>query len=202
MNTNKGKSLTKTQKWVLYGLFTAIIVLMTFTPLGYFKTAGVEITFMMIPVAVGAMIIGPGAGAFLGGVFGITSFIQAVSGMSAFGAALWAINPLYTFIICIPARILAGWIAGLVFKAIYPMKRGKNISFAAGALSASVLNTVFFVGFLIILFGRTDYIQSIGTTVPALIAAIVGLNGVIEACVGFVVGTGIAKAVHKAIIKE
>lgn len=68
-------------------ILIAIILVMAFTPLGYLKTAGLEITFIQVPVIVGAILMGPTAGAILGGVFGLTSFIQCF-GLSAFGAAL------------------------------------------------------------------------------------------------------------------
>ena len=74
----------KTRKLTQMALLTAIILLMAFTPLGYLRTGVVEITFIMIPVVVGAILMGPGAGAILGGVFGLTSFIQCF-GMSALG---------------------------------------------------------------------------------------------------------------------
>lgn len=40
-------------------LMSAIIFLMAFTPLGYFRTPGLSITFLTVPVAVGAIILGP-----------------------------------------------------------------------------------------------------------------------------------------------
>ena len=46
-------------------------------------------------VVIGAIILGPTAGAILGGVFGITSFIQCF-GISAFGTLLFGINPVLT----------------------------------------------------------------------------------------------------------
>lgn len=55
----------------------AIILIMAFTPLGYIKTAGIEITLIVVPVAVGAVTLGPAAGAILGGVFGLASFCAA-----------------------------------------------------------------------------------------------------------------------------
>lgn len=58
-------------------LLTALVLIMAYTPLGYLKTPwGVEITFIVIPVAVGSIILGPMAGGFLGLVFGLTSFFQ------------------------------------------------------------------------------------------------------------------------------
>lgn len=95
-------------------LLVAIILLMAFTPIGYIKTAGLEITLIVVPVAVGAVTLGPTAGAILGGVFGITSFIQCF-GMSQFGALLLGINPFLTFLVCVPTRILMGWLTGLIY---------------------------------------------------------------------------------------
>ena len=40
------------------GLLTGILLVMAFTPLGYFHTLGVDISLMMIPVAIGAMLMG------------------------------------------------------------------------------------------------------------------------------------------------
>ena len=71
---NKNKFSTK--YLVEMALLVAIILLMAFTPIGYIKTAGLEITLIVVPVAVGAVTLGPTAGAILGGVFGITSFIN------------------------------------------------------------------------------------------------------------------------------
>ena len=46
-------------------LLTAIVILMAFTPLGYLRIGITQITFIVVPVAVGAVLLGPKAGAFL-----------------------------------------------------------------------------------------------------------------------------------------
>ena len=91
------KKKFETKRMVEMALLIAIILLMAFTPIGYIKTMGLEITLIVIPVAVGAVTLGPAAGAILGGVFGLTSFIQCF-GMSAFGSMLLGINPFTTFL--------------------------------------------------------------------------------------------------------
>ena len=63
---------------------------------------------MLVPVIVGAIVMGPAAGALLGGVFGLISFWECF-GKSAFGVVLMGINPFLTFLVCVPTRILAGW---------------------------------------------------------------------------------------------
>ena len=67
---------SRTVKLVEMALLVAIILILAFTPLGYIKTLGLEITLIVVPVTIGAIILGPLGGAVLGAVFGITSFIQ------------------------------------------------------------------------------------------------------------------------------
>lgn len=42
------------------GLLTGVLLLMSVTPLGYFHTFGLDISLMMVPVAIGAMLMGRG----------------------------------------------------------------------------------------------------------------------------------------------
>ena len=98
------RATEKTRKLVQMAILIAVMLILAFTPLGYLKVGAIEITFMTIPVVVGAIILGPAAGAVLGGVFGLTSFIQCF-GMSAFGAALLNISPILTFLVCMKLDI-------------------------------------------------------------------------------------------------
>ncbi|MBE6884200.1 MAG: ECF transporter S component [Ruminococcaceae bacterium] len=196
--SNSKTPLFTTRNLVQLALLTAIIIVMSFTPIGYLKTPIVEITFIPIPVVIGAIVIGPSAGAFLGAVFGLTSFIQCF-GMSQFGAMLLSINPIFTFIMCFVARLLMGWLCGLIFKAFYRFDKSssKLVSYGAASLSGALLNTLFFVALLLLLFGNTDFVQSFGDTVFGIIATIVGVNGLVEALVCMIVGAAVSKAIDK-----
>lgn len=186
---------------VQMALLVAIIILMAFTPIGYIKTLGVEITLIVVPVAVGAVLLGPSGGAILGGVFGITSFIQCF-GMSGFGATLLSINPVATFLVCVPTRILAGWIAGLVFAALRKGGTvGKRLSYVAANLACPVCNTLFFMSVLCICFFHTDYIQGLagGKNVFLFVLAFVGINGAIEAASCFLIGSVLSATLSRVL---
>lgn len=192
---------TKTIKMAQMAILIAIVLIMAFTPLGYLKTAGLEISLITIPVAIAAMVMGPTAGAVIGAVFGLTSFYQCF-GMSAFGAMLLNINPFLTFLVCVPTRILEGYLAGLFFPWMLKADKTKTISFFLGGLITAVLNTVFFVGLLMICFWNTEYIQSLnaaGTNVLLFSVAFVGINGVVEWIATTVAGGVIAKATAKIV---
>jgi uncharacterized membrane protein len=193
MKANNRKVIKMTE----LALLTAIIVLMAFTPIGYIKTLGIEITLIVIPVTVGAIVLGSTGGVVLGAVFGITSFIQCF-GYSHFGAALLGISPGLTFILCMVPRILMGWITGFIFDALKKIDKTKGISYAAASLAGPILNTILFMGVLVWFFYDTDYIQAFVTqlgakNVFAFIIGFVGINGLVEAGVCLVLGTAISK---------
>lgn len=182
----------KTRDIALYGILMAIIVLMNFTPLGYLKIGTVEITFLMIPVAVGAIMLGPVGGAVLGGVFGLTSFFQCF-GMSPFGVALFSINPIAMAFTCIVTRILMGFLSGLIFKGLKKVVKKGIAPFLVSTVSAAVLNTLFFVSSVLIFFGNSDYIKSFGNGLVEIIGVFITVNAVIEIIVCTIVGSAISK---------
>lgn len=189
---------TKTIKMAQMAILIAVVLIMAFTPLGYLKTVGLEISLITIPVAIGAMVIGPLAGAVLGAVFGLTSFYQCF-GMSQFGVMLLSINPLYTFLVCVPTRILMGYLAGVLFKGFIKADKKNVVCYFLGGLVTAMLNTIFFMGVLVLGFWGTDYIQGLagGNGVMLFIILFVGINGVVEWIATTVAGGIVSKAVAK-----
>lgn len=197
------KSKFATKYLVEMALLVAIILIMAFTPIGYIRTAGLEITLIVVPVAVGAVTLGPKAGAVLGGVFGITSFIQCF-GMSPFGTVLLGINPLLTFLVCVPTRVLVGWLTGIIYQGLRKTKIPSGIAVTVANLCCPLLNTALFMGTMVLCFYGTDYIQSFVSAMGVsnaflFIIAFVGMNGLIEAILCFAVAAAIAGALKKAL---
>ncbi|MBR5544602.1 MAG: ECF transporter S component [Clostridia bacterium] len=190
------KALVLTQNAIL----TALIVLMAFTPIGYLQLGVVKMTFIMVPVAVGAITLGEKSGAFLGLVFGITSFMQCF-GLDAFGTTLLGINPVYTFIMCLVPRVLMGYLCGVIYKLIARKKKKFALVFAS--FLAPVLNTTFFMSLLLLFFGESDYIMGIrnGAELLPFLVAFVGLNGVMEIVTTTIIAPPVASAVKKATKK-
>jgi len=187
------------------GILIGLIVLMAFTPIGYLRTGAVSISFLMIPVALGAIAKGPWAGALLGTVFGITSFVQCF-GMDAFGTYLANKNIVFTFIMCVICRALAGFLAGLVFKGISGLTKNPVVRSSLTGLSAALFNTILFVGALILLFGKVTVSEATGLDaslgIIALFAAIVGVNAIFEAIAAFILTGAIGTALFKAKLIE
>ena len=189
---------------VQLAVLIAIMLILAFTPLGYLRIGPLAISLMTIPVVIGAMILSPTGGAVLGLVFGLTSFYQCFAG-DPFGATLVAINPFFTFLVCIPTRTLMGWLSGVIFKALWKIDKTKVVSFFVTGLLGAFMNTLFFMSTLMICFGHTDYLQSMnvnGLNLVGFAVAFCGINGALEMPMSCIVGGGVAKAVSVALKKN
>lgn len=188
-----------TLRLVLPAMLSAILLVMSFTPLGYLNIGPLAISLNMIPVAVGAVTLGPGGGAFLGAVFGITSCLQCIGigGTSAMGVILFEISPLLTIIQRLGTRVLAGWLTGIVYRCLSRMR----FRFAASAAGfcAALFNTVFFMTALVLLFGNTEYLQNLiaGRNILVFVVSFVGVNALVELFSTTVVTGAVCKALKK-----
>ncbi|MCR5293772.1 MAG: ECF transporter S component [Lachnospiraceae bacterium] len=172
--------------------------------LGSVPVGPLYMSFLTLPIAVGAIMIGPEAGAILGGVFGLVSFKDALTGGSLMTSTLLAVNPFLTFVLCVLTRVLMGYLTGIIFRAARNVDRTHTWSFFVGAVAAPLLNTAFFMGFLVLAFYKTDYVQNLvvkyGATNPFMfIALMVGIQALVEAGVCGVLGGAIVKALHSVL---
>ena len=189
------KTGLNTLKLTQTAILSAVIIMMAFVPfLGYIHLGPLSATTLVIPVAIGAAVIGPGAGAFLGLIFGATSYVQCF-GLDPFGTTLNEINPFFTLVMCFVPRILMGLLTGLIYKAV------SKASPLAGAITCSIaapaLNTVFFVGALMLFFGSSEYIRSFGNSFIAIVAVLVTWNAVFELATTGVLGSLISPLIVK-----
>ena len=188
----------KTLRLVELALLVAIEILLSFTPLGYLRVGVIEITFMTIPVAVAAIMVGPIESMIVGAVFGITSFIQCF-GMSPFGVAMMAVSPIGALTVCLLPRILMGLFAGLIFRALSKKNPRSFPAALVTSFSAAALNTILFVSLFFLLFHNASFaigeatIDFSGMNIFDLLVFLAGINGLVEAGVCTVVGTAIGK---------
>ena len=64
-------------RWMVsVALMAAIVIVLANTPLGMIQLPIIKATTVHIPVILGAILLGPGAGAILGAVFGICSLVS------------------------------------------------------------------------------------------------------------------------------
>ncbi len=197
MKKNDIRTLTR------LALLVAIELVMKAVGLGSVPVGPLYMSFLTLPIAVGAITMGPAAGAILGGVFGATSFIQALEGKSAMGSALFQVSPFGTFVVCFVARVLVGLCAGLIFKALCKaLPKKEKLCCFLGGLAAPVLNTAFFMGFLVLIFYNCEYVQNLAGTLGAtnafmFIVLLVGVQAIFEWVICCLVAGAVSLPVRK-----
>ena len=195
MKTNR----VDTRRMVLLAMLSGILLVMSFTPLGYLNIGPLAISLNMIPVAIGAVALGPGGGAFLGAVFGITSCLQCVGigGTSAMGVILFEISPVLTIIQRLVPRVLAGCLTGVVYGGLHKLHQ-RYAAYAAG-FCAALFNTVLFMAALVLLFGKTPYLQDLiaGRNILVFILGFVGINALVEMLAATATVGVVCKALEK-----
>ena len=201
MNTQpKKNNLMNVQYLTQLAILVAVEIVMKLIGLGSVPVGPLYMSFLTVPIAVGAMTMGPTAGAILGGVFGLVSMKDAITGASVMTGAFFQISPINTFVLCVVMRVLMGFCVGLIFKALRFIDRRGGWSYFIGALSAPLLNTLFFMGYIVLVFYHTEFIQSkvadLGAVNPLMfVVLLVGVQGLVEAIVCCAAGGVITRAV-------
>ena len=198
--SGKGGILYLTQ----LSLLVAVEMVMKLIGLGSVPVGPLYMSFLTVPIAVGAIIMGPMAAMVLGGVFGFVSFLDAIKGASIMTSNLLAVSPLHTFVLCFGTRVLMGACVGLIYQGMAKVCRNSAVNCFVTSLSAPLLNTLFFMGYIVLAFYETDYIQGLvsakGAANPLMfVVLLVGAQGIVEAVVCSVAGTAAAGGVKKAL---
>ena len=188
-------------------LFVGIILVMKITGLSSVPVGPLVMTFTMIPIAIGSMLLGPLAGTILGAVFGLTSLYDAITGKSAMTYFFFQESPFFTVLLCVGTRALVGAVTGWLFRLLSKADKKHTWSYFAGGLAAPLLNTLFFMGFIVLVFYRTTFVQNLvsklGASGPIMfVILVVGVQGLVEAATGLVIGGAIAKGVAHALKRD
>lgn len=202
---------SKNTKFItLMGVLLAIEIIMAFTPLGFVPLGFTKATTIHIPVVIGAIFLGPLAGAILGGAFGILSIIiNTVSPaltsfvFSPFITIGGAQGNIWSLVIALVPRMLIGIVAYYSYKWVSKIDKTKVIAYATAGVVGSLTNTVLVMSGIYIFFGQ-QYAAAKEVTFEALfgvIMGIIGINGIPEAIVAAIIVALVCK-VLKSVFKE
>ena len=182
----------KTVRLVQLSLLVALLAVLTFTPLGFLVIPPVSITFLHIPVIVGATLLGPADGAILGLAFGLLSMIRAtfagVTPIDMMFSPFASGYPFQSIVVCILPRVLLGVIAA----GLYLLLRNhvKNVvAVGVSAFVATVCHTAMVLGLLSVLFSAFPLKQ--------VWLSIIGINALLEMAAAVVVGVGVCVPLQK-----
>ena len=197
----------KDTRWkVTVALMMAIVVLLANTPLGMIQLPIIKATTVHIPVIIGAIVLGPMAGAILGATFGICSLISNTMAPTLLS---FAFSPFFSTTVlagCVKAlwvsvgcRIMIGVVAGWIWILLKKIKCNQNVALALTGFLGSMTNTVFVMGSIYLLFAK-QYAEAKEVAVTAVFGLIMGTvtaSGIPEAIAAAILVFAIGKVVIK-----
>ena len=172
---------------VSVALMAAIVIVLANTPLGMIQLPIIKATTVHIPVILGAILLGPAAGAILGGVFGICSLISNTMAPTLLS---FAFSPfMSTTGIPVGCRILFGVAAGWLWILFSKLKVNSIIALPIVGFAGAMVNTITVMGSIYILFAK-QYAEAKDVAVSAVWGLVMGT----------VTASGIPEAIAAAIL--
>lgn len=196
-------------KIAMTGIFSALSILLSFTPLGYIQLGtAINITLMHIPVILVTVIAGLVPGIAVGLVFGLSSLIKTV--MSGAAAGPFFLNPLVSVV----PRMLFPVAVWAVFSLLNAIPRfPKIISASVAAAAGTFIHTVLVMGAIFLLYqdifmgmirgaieklGFTSGSISGGKAFLAVIATTMITNGFLEILAAVILTAAVTGSIYAA----
>ncbi|MEI7883915.1 MAG: ECF transporter S component [Clostridia bacterium] len=199
----------KTKKLVQLSLFSAIILVLASTPLGYIPLGFMNATTIHIPVILGSILLGPQYGAFLGFIFGLSSLVKSTLEPTV---TSFIFTPFYTLgntsgnfwslVICFVPRILIGITPYYMYQLI--KGRNKKLALLVAGIVGSLTNTILVLGGVYVFFGASfATVMAVPIqTLFSVIISIVAINGIPEALIAGLLTVAICSIMLPILNKE
>ena len=184
-------------------MLCGVLLVMGITGIGFIPLPVIKATTMHIPVILGAVLLGPGAGAFLGGMFGLCSIWANTTSP---GLLSFAFSPFMTteglpgavksLWIALGCRILFGLIAGWLWKLSKKLLKQDYVALPVTAAVSTICHTLLVMGSIYFLLAQ-QYAAAKNVAISAVFGLIMGTvtaSGIPEAIISAVLVTVIGKA--------
>ena len=184
-------------------MFCGILLVMGATGIGFIPLPVIKATTMHIPVILGAILLGPAAGAVLGGVFGLCSIWANTTSP---GLLAFAFSPFMTteglpgvlksLWIALGCRILLGVIAGWLWRGLKKVLKQDYLALPVTAAVSTICHTILVMGSIYLLLAQ-QYAQAKNVAITAVFGLVMGTvtaSGIPEAIIAAVLVTVIGKA--------
>lgn len=202
----------KDTRWMTsVALMAAIVILLANTPLGMIQLPIIKATTVHIPVIIGAVMLGPLAGAILGGIFGICSMISNTMApsllsfaFSPFMSTTGIVGAVKAVWISVGCRVLIGVVSGWLWILLKKIHLNRYAALAVTGFVGSMTNTVTVMGSIFVLL-MNEYASArnvVGAKeVFGLIMVTVTSSGIPEAIAAMILVAVIGSALLYAMSK-
>ena len=191
MENTENSNKFDTRKLVLLALLTGIVIVLQF--LGAFIRFGpFSISLVLMPIVVGAALVGVQAGGWLGLVFG---FVVLLSGDAN---AFLTIDPAGTILTVLLKGAFAGIAAGAVYRLLE--KKSKTIAAVAAGIVCPIVNTgVFIIGcYVFFLSALTSWGMDAGfvNATKFIFIGMIGVNFLVEFGLNIILSPAIVRLIQ------
>lgn len=194
-------------RWMVsVALMAAIVIVLANTPLGMIQLPIIKATTVHIPVIIGAILLGPKAGAILGFVFGMCSMLSNTMAptllsfaFSPFLSTTGIPGALKAIWVSVGCRMLIGIAAGWLWSLFSKLKVNQTIALPIVGFIGSMVNTIAVMVSIYFLFAQ-QYAQAKEVAITAVWGLIMGTitaSGIPEAVAAAVLVLALGKVLLK-----
>ena len=191
-----------THRMVTLAMLCGILIVMGMTGIGFIPLPVIKATTMHIPVILGAVLLGPSAGAVLGAVFGLCSIWANTTApgllsfaFSPFMSTTGLVGAVKSLWIALGCRVLLGVLAGWLWKLLKTVKTPDMAALPITAAVATICHTLMVMGSIYVLLGQ-QYAAAKNVAFSAVFGLVMGTvtaSGIPEAIVAAVLVTVLGK---------
>lgn len=205
------KTMHDTRYMATLAMLCGVLLVMGMTGIGFIPLPVIKATTMHIPVILGAVLLGPKAGAVLGCVFGLCS---VWANTTTPGLLSFAFSPFMTnegFIgavkslwIAVGCRTLFGFLAGWIYQGANRLLKKDYLALPVCGVISTILHTVLVMGSIYLLLAQ-QYAEAKNVALSAVFGLVMGTvtaSGIPEAIVAAVLVTVIGKPLMKLFVNK
>ncbi len=172
-------------------LLALVIALQAFG--GSINIGAVQLNFTLIPIVLGAILLGPTCGLILGLACGIVVLIQVILGLVPFYTIIWTGAPVPAALTCVVKTTVAGFLSGLVYKVLQKKKAYLAI-FVASAI-VPIVNTGLFIVGCVFMWNAIATIAGGSNMFGFILVSLVGFNFFVELAVNLLVAPALYRVI-------
>lgn len=178
-------------------LLALVVVLQLFASAIPVGATGATLNFSLVPIVLGAILLGPVGGMLLGLACGIVVLVQVIvlTG-NAFYLAIWTNSPVVTTFTCIVKTTAAGLLAGLAY--FWISKKNTLVAVFVASAIVPVVNTGLFIVGCLCMSGTIGDFGGVGgfDLFVFILVGLVSFNFFIE----FAINLVLSPAIHRVVL--
>lgn len=172
-------------------LLALVIVLQAFG--ATINIGPVQLNFTLIPIVLGAMVLGRYEGAILGFACGVVVLIQVIMGLVPFYTVIWTGSPVIAALTCVLKTTAAGYLAGLLYKVLY--RKNKYVAVFVASATVPIVNTALFIVGCIGMWGAISTMAGGTNMLGFILVSLVTFNFFIELGVNLLVSPALYRVI-------